>query len=144
MTEYAAVSTTSSTVSSAGIRRAIAVDAKPMRERSSNTSTRPSSWSRTVAVPEDGWAMAEAICRRLVFPAPFGPRTTQRSSPSTVHSTWSRMVVPFRTKDTPDRERTWLMRTSLPARAARPARSWGAPGRPRGGRCPVDQRRIDA
>ena len=47
-TENAAVSTTLSTVSSGGTRLAIAVDAKPMRGRSSKTSVRPSRSPRIV------------------------------------------------------------------------------------------------
>jgi len=72
-------------------------DAKPTRGRKSNTSTLPSFSPRIVAAPELGWIVADAICSRVVLPAPFGPRTTQRSFGSTVQVTESRMLFPPRT-----------------------------------------------
>src|SRR5665648_630525 len=103
---YAAVSTTSSTLSVGGIRSARAADATPTRGRRSKTSTAPSRDPSTVAVPEVGCIRPEAICSSVVLPAPLGPRTTHRCPSATVHDTESRIVVPPRRMVTSRRSST--------------------------------------
>ena len=65
----------------------------PIRGRSSNTSTVPSTSPRMPATPDVGWICAAATWSSVVLPAPLGPRTTQRSSSSTVQSTASSRVA---------------------------------------------------
>ena len=77
------------TVSLGGTRPASAADDSPIRGRISVTSTAPSRSPRTCTRPEVGNICADAICSRVVLPAPFGPRITQRSSTSTFQFTAS-------------------------------------------------------
>ena len=86
-TPYDAETTTSRTISWRGIRSATAALVQPIRGRSSKTSTVPTISPRMPTIPEVGWICAEHSCIRVVLPAPFGPRMTQRSSSSTVQST---------------------------------------------------------
>ena len=82
-TAYPADTTRSRTSSPSGTRCDSAELLSPTRERSSDMSTRPSRSPSTYAVPDDGCSIAAAIRSSDVFPAPFGPMTTQRSSSST-------------------------------------------------------------
>ena len=75
---YAAVRTTSRTVSSPGISSADMAAQRPIRVRSSNTSTRPITLSKIFTEPEVGKIFVAHNCNKVDFPAPFGPRMTQR------------------------------------------------------------------
>ena len=101
MTAYPALITTSRTVSSGGTRSPSDADDRPIRVRSSNTSTRPIRAPRTSTTPRVGWMSAAASRSSVVLPAPLGPRTTHRSSSSTVQSTESSNVVSPRRTVTP-------------------------------------------
>ena len=96
-----------------GTRSAKAALVSPMRGRSSKTSTVPRTSSRIPATPEVGCSWAEATCSSVVLPAPFGPRTTQRSSSSTVQSTSSSRVARPRRTVTPANSRTAAMAATL-------------------------------
>src|SRR5262249_32895318 len=100
-TAYPALTTTSTTFSSAGMRCASAELVKPIRGRSSNTSTLPSFSPRTYASPTVGCIIAPPICSSVVLPAPLGPMMTQRSSSSTVQSTLSSSTLSPRRTVTP-------------------------------------------
>ena len=76
-----------------GCRSAIAALARPMRGRSSKTSTAPSTSPRTPATPVVGCMRPAASCSSVVLPAPFGPSMTQRSPSSTSQVTSSRSAV---------------------------------------------------
>ena len=84
-----------------GMRWASAADAKPIRGRSSKTSTAtdPLTEARRPR-PSVGCNVAAAICSSVVLPAPFGPRTAQRSSSSTVQSIASSSSFAPRRTDT--------------------------------------------
>ncbi|SKV74769.1 Uncharacterised protein [Mycobacteroides abscessus subsp. abscessus] len=82
-TAYPADTTRSRTTSLSGMRCASAAELRPILALSSATSTRPNRSPRIAAYPEVGCSMAAAIRSNDVFPAPLGPRTTQRSSSST-------------------------------------------------------------
>ena len=64
------------------------------------------------ATPPVGWIWAEATCISVVLPAPLGPRTTQRSSSSTVQSIPSRRVASPRRTVTPANWRTGSISSS--------------------------------
>ena len=66
------------------MRSASAAEVSPIRGRSSKTSTVPSTSSSSPTTPVVGWICAASSCSSVVLPAPFGPRTTQRSLSSTV------------------------------------------------------------
>src|SRR3954453_19181043 len=102
----APVTTTSRTRSSPGRRSASEAGASPTRGRTSNTSTRPRRSPRTWTTPRDGCRYVDATWSSVVLPAPFGPRTTQRSPSSTAQSTASRIGLPPRITVTPRRSRT--------------------------------------
>src|SRR5688500_18202663 len=80
-----------------------------MRGRSSKTSVRPRVSSRMPALPLLGCRRAAATCRRVVLPAPFGPRITQRSPSLTSQSTLSSRVFLPRTTLTEANSRTSLI-----------------------------------
>src|SRR3954447_3528849 len=76
-----------------------AADVRPMRVRSSKTFTRPSCSPSTCTRPEVGCSSAAASLSSVVFPAPLGPSTTQRSSSSTDQlMSCTRTVSPRRTE----------------------------------------------
>ncbi len=82
-----------------------------MRGRSSNTSTAPRVSPRISALPRLGCRLAEASCSSVVFPAPLGPRITQRSPSATSQSRESSSVAPSRRTLTPEKASTsdmWL------------------------------------
>lgn len=60
--------------------------ARPIRGRRSNTSVWPSRSPRISTEPSDGNSSDAATWSSVVFPAPFGPITTQRSSSLTLQS----------------------------------------------------------
>src|SRR6478735_3201599 len=91
------------------MRSAIDELARPMRGRSSKTSTAPSTSPRTPATPAVGCSRAAAIWSSVVLPAPLAPSTTQRSPSSTSHVTSSRSVEAPRRTVTPAKARTSLM-----------------------------------
>ena len=77
------------------MRWASAALVSPIRGRSSKTSTAPRVSPSSRTSPRVGCICAAASCSSVVFPAPFGPSTTQRWSASTVQSTpRSRWVSP--------------------------------------------------
>ena len=100
-------------VSPRGIRSARAALVRPIRGRSSKTSTVPSTSSRIPATPSVGWIWAEATWSSVVLPAPLGPRITQRSSSSTVQSMLSSRVARPRRTVTPANSRTAAMAATL-------------------------------
>ena len=87
VTPYAPVSTTFSTLSEAGRLFNMALLAQPIRGFRSARSTAPSSSPRRCTCPEVGNIWAAASCRRVVLPAPLGPRITQRSGERTTQFT---------------------------------------------------------
>ena len=117
-TPYDAETTTSCTRSSRGIRSARAALVRPIRGRSSKTSTVPSTSPRMPATPDVGWICAEATCSSVVLPAPLGPSTTQRSSSSTVQSMPSSRVASPRRTVTSASSRTASMPAATPRGAA--------------------------
>src|SRR5215204_5031938 len=91
------------------MRSASAAEVRPIRGRSSKTSTQPSTSPSTPATPLDGWICAEITCSSVVLPAPLGPITTQRSVSSTSQLMSLIKVEPFRTMLTPARSTTAAM-----------------------------------
>ena len=71
-TPYDAETTTSRTRSARGIRSASAALVRPMRGRSSKTSTVPRTSPRIPATPEVGWICADATWRSVVLPGTVG------------------------------------------------------------------------
>jgi hypothetical protein len=66
------------TFSRAGMRSPSATLDRPMRGRSSNTSTAPMRSPRMSTVPRVGNSRVDATRNNVVLPAPLGPSTTQR------------------------------------------------------------------
>ena len=104
---YAAVSTTSLTISSAGISSEIRAPQIPMRVRSSDKSVRPISLSRRRTFPRVGKIRVAKICRSVDLPAPLGPRTTHRSLPRIAKVSGPRIVRSPRTTETSRSSRTY-------------------------------------
>ena len=108
-------------ISSRGIRSAMAALVQPdardaaRRRRPCRAPRRGSRRPRTV-----GWICAEATCSSVVLPAPLGPRTTQRSSSSTVQSTPSSRVA-------------WPRRTVTSASSRTASMCWWSPSAARSG-----------
>ncbi len=117
-TAYDAETTTSETRSLVGKRSARAALVSPIRGRSSNTSTAPSTSPSSPATPEVGWIWAARICSRVVLPAPLGPITTHRSASSTVQSIPSSRRAPPRTIETPASSTTAVMLKTYGVRPA--------------------------
>ena len=102
-----------------------------MRGRSSNTSTVPSTSPRMPATPDVGCICADATWSSVVLPAPLGPRTTQRSSSSTVQSTpSSRVACPRAHRHVGELEDGGHGRHPIRARDRRPRRILAGRDRP--------------
>ena len=65
----------------------VETNASPIRVRRSVRSASSSGSPRISTLPDVGASMAPATWSRVVFPAPFGPMTTQLSLLRTVQST---------------------------------------------------------
>src|SRR5690606_16732402 len=96
ITDQAAVTTTSRTRSSAGIRSPSVAVLSPIRVRSSLRSVRPMRSPSVHTSPDVGCTRPTIRLSSVVLPAPLGPRMTHRSSGATRH-------VRSRSSGTPDR-----------------------------------------
>ena len=98
------MSATSIAVAAARNRAAMVASTWPIDARSARTSTAPSAWPSTRAVPSLGCPSAPARVRSVVLPAPFGPIIAQRSpgrATQSMSSSSTARSLPRWTRQTP-------------------------------------------